>query len=424
MTATISIASRRAVCFVVTAICLMSALPAYAQSFGVELYNTLMPASGGMGGTSIAQPQDALSAMHGNPASLTQFSGTRFEFGGAWAQPTVHLDQTSQIPVAGPAVISPYSSTSDTPGAAVGNIGVTQDMRALGCPGNFGLFFVTDAGAGTDFRSVPESNGTTNELVILSLGGAVGMELTDQISVGGNMSMGSAFLDGPFVGSSAMVPAYGLRGSVGVTWQALEATKLGFYYRSSEHFIFNDAIALQLPNGDLDKYRNINMDLPQNIGLGIANTSLMDGDLLLAADALYILWDDADLFRTVYQNQWVMQLGMQYSMGRCRLRLGYVYAANPMNPNPGFSAGGISPPGGLPAIDYVQAQFAVPNRNRFTGGIGIVDLLPGLDFDLFAGGMFPDEAQLGQFTTVDVRSYWVGAGLTWRFGRGSCDCGW
>src|SRR5580765_4432197 len=106
-----------------------SAQPAFGQSFGIELFNTLMPASGGMGGTSIAQPQDALSAMHGNPAALSQFEGTRFEFSGAWAEPTVHIDQTGQIPAIGPAVISPFSSTSDTPGSAVGNIGVVQDFR-------------------------------------------------------------------------------------------------------------------------------------------------------------------------------------------------------------------------------------------------------------------------------------------------------
>src|SRR6516164_1540119 len=88
-----------------------NAQSAFGQSFGVELFNTLMPASGGMGGTSIAQPQDALSAMHGNPAALSQFEGTRFEFSGAWAEPTVHIDQTGQIPAVGP----PWSVRSHPP---------------------------------------------------------------------------------------------------------------------------------------------------------------------------------------------------------------------------------------------------------------------------------------------------------------------
>jgi long-chain fatty acid transport protein len=59
-----------------------------AQSFGVELHNTLMPASGGMGGASLALPQDLQSAINGNPATLTQFRGTQFAFGGGWAEAT------------------------------------------------------------------------------------------------------------------------------------------------------------------------------------------------------------------------------------------------------------------------------------------------------------------------------------------------
>ena len=64
---------------------LAQATSLHAQTFGVEAHNTLMPASGGMGGVSIAMPQDLVSAVNGNPATLTQFYGTQFIFGGAWA---------------------------------------------------------------------------------------------------------------------------------------------------------------------------------------------------------------------------------------------------------------------------------------------------------------------------------------------------
>ena len=51
----------------------MLARRADAQSFGVELHNTMMPASGVMGGASNARPQDVQSAIAGNPATLAQF---------------------------------------------------------------------------------------------------------------------------------------------------------------------------------------------------------------------------------------------------------------------------------------------------------------------------------------------------------------
>src|SRR6188508_1050226 len=84
----------------------------HAQSFGVELNNALMPAAGAMGGVSVAQPQDLTSSLNGNPATLTQFQGTQFLFGGAWAEPTFNLTQTSNIPTVGPALIAPYSAKS------------------------------------------------------------------------------------------------------------------------------------------------------------------------------------------------------------------------------------------------------------------------------------------------------------------------
>ena len=91
----------------------------HAQTFGIELHNTLMPAAGGMGGVSIAQPQDLTSAINGNPAALTQFQGTQFLFGGAWAEPTFNLTQTSNIPIIGPPLIEPYSAKSTAPGTPV-----------------------------------------------------------------------------------------------------------------------------------------------------------------------------------------------------------------------------------------------------------------------------------------------------------------
>ena len=68
------------------------------------------------------------------------------------------------------------------------------------------------------------------------------------------------------------------------------------------------------------------MDLPQNIGFGAANSSLMDGQLLLGCDVIYKLWDEADLYEAIYDNQWVVQLGSPIHAGTIstplRLRLG------------------------------------------------------------------------------------------------------
>ncbi len=66
-----------------------------------------------------------------------------------------------------------------------------------------------------------------------------------------------------------------------------------------------------------------------------------------------------------------------------------------------------------------SALFPNINEHRISGGIGLTDLLPGVDLDLFAGGAFRASQTFGS-STGSVESYWVGFGTTWRFGRGGC----
>ncbi len=398
-------------------LCVFSCLAgsqAHAQSFGVELNNTLMPASGAMGGASIARPQDLTSAVNANPATLTQFRGTQVLFGGGWAEPTFNLTQHTPIVLLD---IEPYSAKSSAQGLPIGNIGVTQDLSALGLPATFGVAFVTTAGGFVDFRQIPESNGTNSAFTSFSLPVAVGVDLTERLHVGGSLALGIAFFDAPFVDLGGMTPDSALRGAVGLNYDLTDCTTVGTYYQTAQHFRFDNAVAFDFN----DTYQDVRMDIPQNVGFGLANNALMDGRLLLATDLLYKLYDDADLFKAVYDNQFVVQVGAQYSTGKYKLRAGYVWAENPLDDSPGANIGGISPPGGIPAVRYTQGLMAVTSQHRISAGIGVTDVLPGIDLDLMAGGMFRDTQQLASFTTTSIESYWIGFGLTWRFGRGACE---
>lgn len=388
---------------------------AAAQSYGIELNNTLMPASGAMGGASVARPQDLTSAINANPATLTQFQGTQFMFGGAWAEPTVNIDQAAGLPLLG---VGMYSGKSIAPGALGGNIGVTQDLSALGMPVTLGLGFITAAGGAVDYRDQAASNGTNTSLAVFELPVTLGVNLTDRLSVGAGVSLGIAMYDGPIAGLGGMTTDYALRGVVGVNYELADYTSIGAYYQSKQSFRFDNALALNIaPGFPLD----VNMDLPENVGIGVANNRLMDGRLLLAMDVLYKHWKGADMYRTLYDNQWVFQFGAQYSVDNYRFRAGYAYAQNPLDPTPTGPLGGVLLPNGIPALYYSQALVAVTGPHRISGGIGMVDVLPGIDMDLMAGGMFRDSEQLGAITRSTISSYWAGFGLTWRFGRGACE---
>ncbi|MEQ8786573.1 MAG: hypothetical protein RIC55_09755 [Pirellulaceae bacterium] len=393
---------------------------ARAQTFGIELHNSLMPASGGMAGVSISRPQDLQSALNANPATLTQFRGTQFGFGAGWAEPTYNINQLAPLPLVG---VTPYRAKSGTPGSSTPNIGVTQDLSALGLPVTIGMGLLTNAGLGVDFRGVPQSNGTSAQYVALDITNGVGVDLTDRLSMGASVTIGNSYLDGPFTDTGGMVPDYALRSALGVNYFVFERTSLGFYWQTRKDFTFQDAAVFPggvfLPGGAVD----VKFDHPQNFGLGLADNSLLDGRLLLASDVVYKAYSDADFFRAVYVDQWVFQTGLQYALTpRMRLRLGYAYNTNPMRGPVTSSIGGVTLPDGVPGLRYVQGQFAAICQNRITAGVGMRDVLPGLDLDVFGGGMFQETDQFAS-TFATVESYWVGAGITWRFGRGACEYG-
>lgn len=389
---------------------------ARAQVFGAELHATMMPASGGMAGASIARPQDVQSAFTGNPATLAQFRGTQFSFGGGWAEPTINVDNDANLPLAG---VSPYSAKSEQPGSAPVNLAATQDFSALGMPATWGIGLITGAGLGVNYIDVPESNGSHASMVALHVASGLGVHLTDRFDVGAGAYVTTATLDGPFSGLTASTMAYGLRGQLGATYQATDYTTLGAYWMTKESFEFENAVRLSLGGGAFSVVRDVELDLPETFGWGIANNRLMDGRLLLATDLLYKRYSDCDFYRGIWDDQFVLQTGAQYAVNsKLRLRLGYAYAENNMLDSPSLTIGGITVPGGQAAVQYLQAQTPSISPHRLSGGAGVRDLLPGVDFDVNAGGMFYAEDQFGQ-SAASVESYWIAFGLTWRFQRGA-----
>jgi long-chain fatty acid transport protein len=391
---------------------------AQAQTFGLELHNNAMPASGGMGGASVSRPQDLQSAIAGNPSTLRQFQGTQFSFGGAWADVDYTISQNTSLPLLG---VNPYSATSSTPGGLLGNIGLTQDLDDMGLPATMGLGLITNAGAGVNFRDAPASNGTAAQYLSLDIVSGVAVSLTDNLVLGGSAALGTSYLDGPFTDFAGMTTAYGVRGSVGANYWVTKNTSLGAYWQSKKDLRFEDAFLLPI----LGTARDVAFDHPSNVVFGLANSGLMSGRLLLASDIVFKQYSNADTLQAIYQDQWAFQFGSQYAVTpKARLRMGYVYAQNPMKAAQLESIGGINLPDGIPAVRYVQAQFAAITEHRITCGIGIQDIRPQIDVDLFAGYGFDNEDQFANTTVNLDGNYWLGFGTTWRFGArctSKCD---
>jgi len=386
---------------------------ARGQGYGTDSQNVLTPAAGGMAGVSIAEPQDVPAAIFGNPATLTQFRGTQFTLGGAWVEgyPTVTNNGSANNGV-------PFSVTSRTQGFAVPGIGVIQDLRPVGVPGAFGLGLAGLSGLGAEYRGRAPAgsflNNVSSEYMVLGINAAMGVELTERLSAGAALTLGTAFAQLGTTGelvSSAMVHDYGLRGTFGLDYALNPCNTVGVFYQTRMDFTFPNAVRFR------DAYNDLSVSQPETVGLGVANRSLMDGNLLLAADVYYKLWESAPLWEDVYVNQWAFAVGAQLTRNKLKYRLGYSYNTNPINHSVGDSLDGF--PVGQSAVQLYQASStAVINQHRITAGIGRQGfLVPSLDLDVFAGGLLNAHDEFGD-SQASVAVYYVGTGLTWRYG----DC--
>ena len=67
---------------------------------------------------------------------------------------------------------------------------------------------------------------------------------------------------------------------------------------------------------------------------------------------------------------------------------------------------------------FQASSTATINQHRITAGIGRQGfLIPNLDVDLFAGGLLNAHDEFGD-SAATVAAYYIGTGLTWRYG----DC--
>ena len=242
------------------------------------------------------------------------------------------------------------------------------------------------------------------------------LDLTERLSVGASATLGTGFEQLGPVSNSAMVHDYAVRGSLGLDYKLNPCNTVGAFYQTKESFQFPNAVFI---NG---AYRDIRLAQPDTIGLGLANRSLMGGDLLLAADYYYKFWEDAPGYSDIFVNRWALALGAQLTRGKMKYRLGYSYNSNPVNHNVGSSFSGL--PVVQDRIYLLQAsETAAINQHRLTAGFGRQDfLVQGLDLDFFAGGLLHATDQFGPSTRASVAAYYLGMGLTWRFGAFPCRC--
>lgn len=398
----------------------MGATSVHAGPHGYDLHNTLAPASAGLAGTSIATPQDTVSAVFGNPATLGQFRGTQFTFGVSFYQPE------SEVTHDGSVTGTAFQAKSGTDIFPVPQIAVTQDLEDLGLPATLGLGLTVNSGIGTDFRGEPATGGATAEFIIFGVNAGLGYRVTEKLNLGAAATVSFAQLslglqnfvppgaDFAF-GSAGQTHDLGLRGTFGATYDMGDTTLGGFYQTKQRHKFDNLVV------DGTGSFQSPTIEQPANIGFGVSNKSLMDGNLLLMADVIYKDWSSTRFWGDVYDDQWVFSVGAQLTRNNLHYRLGYGFAEDPTRDD-ASQLGNLAIP--VNAIEFLQGtQTQVIYEHRLTAGLGVDDFIaPGLNLDLSAGWQFKEDRDYGTgslpgggHTNAETYSWHVGAGLTWQF---------
>ena len=397
-----------------------------ATTFGTDVNNSALPATGGMGGASVARTIEGAAAVFGNPANLTQYKeGTTFTFGATFFDPKIEVEHAGGLLGA----TQPWSGSSNADKYLIPTIAVTQGMGGLGLENLVLGLGLTATGAGSDFRDSPNSLGANGEVIIFMANVGAGYQVTDNLSLGLMATIGNGYAQASLNGNSSSAHNFGFRGTLGATYN-MGATSFGAYYRSPlkityDDYIFNGPVATS--PGE-DQYWSDAWQQPQEFAVGISNNSLMGGDLLISADVIHKDYSSADFYTDFFRDQTVFALGGQLTTGKAQWRLGYTYARSPLkeNLNAGqigignnYTIGFPTTAGQIPVTGAVVEFFQATNagaiwEQSFSAGIGY-QVLPMLRVDAH-GAFAPSETDnVGPLNKVKASNWQAGVGFTWAF---------
>jgi long-chain fatty acid transport protein len=260
---------------------------AQAANYGTDFNNTMLPATGGMGGASVARTVEGAAAVFGNPATLTQYNeGTTFSFGATFYKPKVNASHNGLNSGAA------WSGDSTATDYLIPTIAVTQ---ALSPNLVAGLGLTAQSGIGSDFRGQGVNLNPNSELLVFMANVGLGYKLTDNLSVGAAATIGNGYLQMGLNANTASTHGFGIRGTFGTKYD-MGATSFGAYYRSPLKIKYDNVVDNASPIGPgQGNFWSVHAEQPQEFAVGVSNNSLMGGNLLVSADVIYKDWSSASL---------------------------------------------------------------------------------------------------------------------------------
>ena len=363
-----------------TALLLVST-PAWAQSGHV--LNGVGPIDQGMSGAGMAAPQDALTALHWNPAAIFGVPGKTLDIGIQFMMPTSTITSSVQAgafgPAFGPPVTMSGSTDSDAGPFPIPSIGFAYAPE--GSKWAFGLSAYGVGGFGVDYAQSATNPILTPQMpnggmgfgamesafMLLQISPTMAYKLNDQVSIGFAPTLNMANLELSVFPATApqFIDAFGTPGvaqddlplypDAPATWAR------GYGFQAGVHAMINDDLALGISykspqSFDEFEYEpetagaadyTFQMDFPMIVSGALAFTGVEN--LLLALDVRYIDYANTTGFDEVgFDNQFavkgfgwdavtVVAIGAQYTVAEgLDVRGGYAFNNSPISDDVAF----------------------------------------------------------------------------------------
>jgi long-chain fatty acid transport protein len=314
------------------------ALATSAQATNGDNLIGIGPISRAMGGVGIAAPQDSISAVFSNPAGMCfapYCNASTFDFAGTLFIPKVDAKITTGA--------GTIEANSNDKIFAIPAIGISTPLNEISPAWRFGIAAYGVSGLGVDYRGsaidvpdyymtgAPLVAGDYTQLQIMKFAPTVAVQALDKLSIGLSLHIDYASLD-LRDGSS---PNYGYGFEAGVLCTPVDKISIGLTYVSPQT-VNHKNISDFDGNGTRD---DLELEAPQQVGLGIAFEPLDKEKLLIEADTKWINWSDAKGYKDFdWEDQWVYAVGAQFKpVDKVSLRAGFNYGKSPLKEHDGFN---------------------------------------------------------------------------------------
>lgn len=319
-----------------------------------------------MGGTGIAAPQDAITAVFGNPAAMCYIpcETSEVDFAATIFDPSVRTTVTSFFG-------GTKKATSQGAPYAFPAIGIytpiTPDLR-------FGLAAYGVSGMGVDYKDSDLTSvmgpgaDLKTDFQVMKFAPNLAYRILPNLSVGAALQVNWAQLD---LGDGSG-HAFGVGTQLGIIYKPVDALSLGLTYQTPQKHSFKRIYDFD-GNGQRDR---LALEQPQQIGIGIAY-DIIPNKLLVEVDGKWKNWGNAAGYEDFgWIDQYIVAVGVQAKpVDWLALRVGYNYGNNPVKESNGWGFANVDVQGtnvSRPFLEYFKVVgFPAIVEQHITAGLGV-----------------------------------------------------